>query len=169
GGERKLQSRYCGEETEDSCFFFSSRRRHTRSKRDWSSDVCSSDLADGEEAADHDCAENALAQVRSDSEDVRQIAVDFINQTVVVPGLPRPKPLPSGATNKSADEDHGNPQDDETEEKSSNGEFALLPGVVARAQWIGVDIGNHHQAKYDESGHDHAGDPGVEVNQHFLQ
>src|SRR5699024_11275878 len=27
-----------------SYFFFSSRRRHTRSKRDWSSDVCSSDL-----------------------------------------------------------------------------------------------------------------------------
>src|SRR5699024_11793196 len=27
-------------------FFFSSRRRHTRSKRDWSSDVCSSDLDD---------------------------------------------------------------------------------------------------------------------------
>src|SRR5438105_14482363 len=26
------------------CFFFSSRRRHTRSTRDWSSDVCSSDL-----------------------------------------------------------------------------------------------------------------------------
>src|SRR6266496_4734598 len=28
-----------------SYFFFSSRRRHTRSLRDWSSDVCSSDLA----------------------------------------------------------------------------------------------------------------------------
>src|SRR6266513_4838880 len=28
-------------------FFFSSRRRHTRSKRDWSSDVCSSDLFRG--------------------------------------------------------------------------------------------------------------------------
>src|SRR5207249_8759293 len=28
----------------DNVFFFSSRRRHTRSKRDWSSDVCSSDL-----------------------------------------------------------------------------------------------------------------------------
>src|SRR5699024_12012214 len=28
-------------------FFFSSRRRHTRSKRDWSSDVCSSDLLVG--------------------------------------------------------------------------------------------------------------------------
>src|SRR6266536_5042356 len=27
-------------------FFFSSRRRHTRSTRDWSSDVCSSDLLD---------------------------------------------------------------------------------------------------------------------------
>src|SRR5699024_11565102 len=29
-----------------SSFFFSSRRRHTRSKRDWSSDVCSSDLTE---------------------------------------------------------------------------------------------------------------------------
>src|SRR3712207_8005916 len=28
-------------------FFFSSRRRHTRYWRDWSSDVCSSDLSDG--------------------------------------------------------------------------------------------------------------------------
>src|SRR5216684_4874768 len=27
-------------------FFFSSRRRHTRCSRDWSSDVCSSDLGD---------------------------------------------------------------------------------------------------------------------------
>src|SRR5256884_2560572 len=34
-------------------FFFSSRRRHTRCSRDWSSDVCSSDLTtlrDGEQA-----------------------------------------------------------------------------------------------------------------------
>src|SRR6266498_4201389 len=29
------------------CFFFSSRRRHTRCGRDWSSDVCSSDLPNG--------------------------------------------------------------------------------------------------------------------------
>src|SRR5690349_24303158 len=32
-------------------FFFSSRRRHTRSLRDWSSDVCSSDLAGSTVAA----------------------------------------------------------------------------------------------------------------------
>src|SRR2546421_9533203 len=31
-------------------FFFSSRRRHTRSDRDWSSDVCSSDLIQREQA-----------------------------------------------------------------------------------------------------------------------
>src|SRR6185295_14332133 len=31
-------------ELPDICFFFSSRRRHTRYWRDWSSDVCSSDL-----------------------------------------------------------------------------------------------------------------------------
>src|SRR5699024_12121956 len=33
-------------------FFSSSRRRHTRSKRDWSSDVCSSDLMDTEEGVE---------------------------------------------------------------------------------------------------------------------
>src|SRR5215471_15529330 len=32
-------------------FFFSSRRRHTRSLRDWSSDVCSSDLIVWDKAA----------------------------------------------------------------------------------------------------------------------
>src|SRR5207302_3851441 len=31
-------------------FFFSSRRRHTRFSRDWSSDVCSSDLAEAQKA-----------------------------------------------------------------------------------------------------------------------
>src|SRR5690625_6784534 len=35
-------------------FFFSSRRRHTRWPRDWSSDVCSSDLAEG--VAQSSCA-----------------------------------------------------------------------------------------------------------------
>src|SRR2546422_5279277 len=33
-------------------FFFSSRRRHTRCSRDWSSDVCSSDLAVAEQRCD---------------------------------------------------------------------------------------------------------------------
>src|SRR5699024_11608205 len=32
-------------------FFFSSRRRHTTSKRDWSSDVCSSDLLNVEKSS----------------------------------------------------------------------------------------------------------------------
>src|SRR6202022_4775071 len=34
-------------------FFFSSRRRHTRSLCDWSSDVCSSDLERGHEIGIH--------------------------------------------------------------------------------------------------------------------
>src|SRR5438874_10477674 len=35
-------------------FFFSSRRRHTRSLRDWSSDVCSSDLIENKPGHDHE-------------------------------------------------------------------------------------------------------------------
>src|SRR2546429_6069182 len=39
-----LQGRRCTSRTMTNLFFFSSRRRHTRCSRDWSSDVCSSDL-----------------------------------------------------------------------------------------------------------------------------
>src|SRR5256886_11479244 len=35
-----------------SCFFFSSRRRHTRFDCDWSSDVCSSDLRESARMTD---------------------------------------------------------------------------------------------------------------------
>src|SRR5205807_4699122 len=35
------------------CFFFSSRRRHTRLQGDWSSDVCSSDLFDLIQGEEH--------------------------------------------------------------------------------------------------------------------
>src|SRR2546421_708775 len=41
GSLKKKKAKACGGRN---FFFFSSRRRHTRSDRDWSSDVCSSDL-----------------------------------------------------------------------------------------------------------------------------
>src|SRR5439155_3961334 len=47
-------------------FFFSSRRRHTRWPRDWSSDVCSSDLRDWTSASSASTAEDAEdAEVQS--------------------------------------------------------------------------------------------------------
>jgi hypothetical protein len=51
-------------------------------------------------AADHDRAENAFRHVRRDAENIGQIAVHFIDQPVVIPGLPRPEPLPAGPSNK---------------------------------------------------------------------
>src|SRR2546428_7187001 len=60
-----------------SFFFFSSRRRHTRSDRDWSSDVCSSDLCVSHRCAlqrtcglDH--APRALHRKRAVSPDQKQ-------------------------------------------------------------------------------------------------
>src|SRR5207245_4474437 len=51
-------------------YFFSSRRRHTRCYRDWSSDVCSSDLLEWEDQVD---AEHVLLrehQARIDDKDL---------------------------------------------------------------------------------------------------
>src|SRR2546427_10263314 len=54
------------------CFFFSSRRRHTRFDCDWSSDVCSSDLErDGDLAAATSAARQAVA---FDADDERALA-----------------------------------------------------------------------------------------------
>src|SRR5699024_11657475 len=51
--------------------FFSSRRRHTRSKRDWSSDVCSSDLTAEELAAG---LAESTSRIKTVIEDQRIIA-----------------------------------------------------------------------------------------------
>src|SRR5699024_1886793 len=49
-------------------FFFSSRRRHTRSKRDWSSDVCSSDLViKALDSIPFDMVENHSIKIHTDS------------------------------------------------------------------------------------------------------
>src|SRR5690625_5341158 len=44
-------------------FFFSSRRRHTRWQRDWSSDVCSSDLSDADLTQASELMEAAGVQI----------------------------------------------------------------------------------------------------------
>src|SRR5207249_7022101 len=52
--------------TNTNVFFFSSRRRHTRSKRDWSSDVCSSDLKQGTRYDANDLAATGQYSIGND-------------------------------------------------------------------------------------------------------
>src|SRR6266550_6879489 len=71
----------CGSTATPTGFFFSSRRRHTRCSRDWSSDVCSCDLRGNADyfitvrsRADSfpdgiDAGEKLLHQVRADEAD----------------------------------------------------------------------------------------------------
>src|SRR2546429_3980903 len=48
-------------------FFFSSRRRHTRCSRDWSSDVCSSDLGTTPRCSPRDRTPRSIGPVAADS------------------------------------------------------------------------------------------------------
>src|SRR5699024_4530859 len=48
---------------EGSNSFYSSRRRHTRSKRDWSSDVCSSDLTNLQNQINQLTADNQVVSI----------------------------------------------------------------------------------------------------------
>src|SRR5882724_2701371 len=118
--------------------------------------------ADDKKTADDDGAENAFAPIRSDAENIGQVNVDLVDEAIVIPGLPRPEPLPAGSANESANENHRYPQNNEAEEERADGELPLLPGVVAGTERIGIYIRNHHQSDDNKRRHDHARDPWVE-------
>src|SRR5699024_11404697 len=62
-------------------FFFSSRRRHTRSKRDWSSDVCSSDLSLDQIFPQPNASQLILTPAAADIE-MRNNLLRQVNQTL---------------------------------------------------------------------------------------
>src|SRR5690606_40633293 len=64
-------------------FFFSSRRRHTRFSRDWSSDVCSSDLALGVLDVVLLAAVDGVVLLAVDLEDAERALVEGTEQAVV--------------------------------------------------------------------------------------
>src|SRR5439155_9291578 len=80
-------ARLAGPAVFSSEFFFSSRRRHTRWPRDWSSDVCSSDLLD--RVALLDLAPAPLQHLRSQRDDLHES---------LLPQLPRNRPEDPGPT-----------------------------------------------------------------------
>src|SRR4051812_4957134 len=74
-------------------FFFSSRRRHTRLTCDWSSDVCSSDLAN---AAEKDLAALAVFTTGDPTAEMAKVRDDMLSRP-----LPSPSPfvMEAGHTN----------------------------------------------------------------------
>src|SRR3712207_9038343 len=69
-------------------FFFSSRRRHTRYWRDWSSDVCSSDLVLGYEAADPFAVRITFGETGAD--EAEQGVTWLVGRELLRAGLDRP-------------------------------------------------------------------------------
>src|SRR3989442_4866237 len=61
-------------------FFFSSRRRHTRCGRDWSSDVCSSDLATARSRAKTPTDALTIEELRKDLTDYCSLGDRVVDQ-----------------------------------------------------------------------------------------
>src|SRR5207248_8529237 len=77
-------------------FFFSSRRRHTRSYGDWSSDVCSSDL--GDLSGTYGSATTAAEELGGDK--VRTIDTGTASAAVAMLGLAIQRRLDRGTTDE---------------------------------------------------------------------
>src|SRR3712207_8999652 len=83
-----------------SVFFFSSRRRHTRYWRDWSSDVCSSDLVYNLRLSTHEVAE-FVNEVVGRNAPPKGVKIRYATQTGTAPPrftlfANRPKDVPEG-------------------------------------------------------------------------
>src|SRR5690606_39947145 len=66
-------------------FFFSSRRRHTRFSRDWSSDVCSSDLNTIEAVEAQTTVEIEAFQPQVAATDLSTVVKDIMQATDKIP------------------------------------------------------------------------------------
>src|SRR5215469_13526915 len=77
-------------------FFFSSRRRHTRSLRDWSSDVCSSDL---ERRTDGPLTHDPLREPGLELFWLGQRAPDLLRRVTQPASEPEPPPVAGGFQN----------------------------------------------------------------------
>src|SRR5207245_4774635 len=78
-------------------FFFSSRRRHTRCYRDWSSDVCSSDLKRIGEPSQHFCASisfiTATSSATSAASKITRISPTICANCISGRGLKKPSKI----------------------------------------------------------------------------
>src|SRR6266496_6271563 len=83
-------------------FFFSSRRRHTRSLRDWSSDVCSSDLGAGRavRAAAEDARRQLIRAAALELEIGRASCRERVYISVVAVSLKKKQKKPKNSKNK---------------------------------------------------------------------
>src|SRR5207244_12825492 len=96
------------------------------------------------------------------------VAVTIEDHRVVIPSLARPEPNPARTANERADKDQQDPHQ-KAPAKHIDCKSSLPIRVITVAKRVRIDIRKNHQSNHDERWHYHAGNPGIEINQHLLQ
>src|SRR5256884_4565240 len=123
-------------------FFFSSRRRHTRCSRDWSSDVCSSDLATSPRSPRRSRSSSRRSSTSISTASGSSATLRVTCSTTARARAPRIR-LPSGAISSSYSSSSSS-SSSSTSSRSLPGSslIARLLGGVARARFGGRLVGS---------------------------
>src|SRR5207249_7138657 len=98
-----------------------------------------------------------------------EVHVGQRGQLVNIPELEGPEEIPVWAAEERTQYDERRPQDRESEQENRDLGFPLGKCEVPIPLRILVDVGNANEADDDEARQHDAREPGIEVNQHFLQ
>src|SRR3954467_13669426 len=132
----------------------------------------------GEDAEQHeedpdDLAQEPVARVggleHPDPEIFRQVDVGQRRQLVDVPEFEGPEEVPVRSAQEGAEDDQRAPEHDKAKQEDGDLGLALVEGEVAVALRVLVDVRDADQPDDDQSWQDDAGQPGIEIDEHFLQ
>src|SRR4030095_10490940 len=106
---------------------------------------------------------------KPDPDDFRQVDVVQGFKLVDIPIFIRPEEVPVRTSQERSENDQEDPEDQETKKERSDLPLSFLQRVVAISLGIGINVGNRSQPHDDQSRKDHAGQPRIVVNEHFLE
>ena len=86
-----------------------------------------------------------------------------------IPEFIRPEKIPVGAAQERAEDHQQNPENQKPEQERADLPLSFLQRKITVPLGICIYIRDRHQPNNDQAGKDHACQPRIKIDEHFLQ